>query len=76
MTWALVAAFALAGFFLGRGWQATKNDATREFYIDEIENCIDLICKQQQLIRDMRDALANTEAAWQADRDRLHQRGM
>jgi hypothetical protein len=75
-TWLLVMAVAVAAFFLGRGWQATKNEQRNEWLMDEIENNIDLIVKQQRLIRDMRQHLDAVNREWQADRDRLTQRGL
>lgn len=61
MTWLLVAAFAFAAFYLGRGWQAVKTEERIDFLISEVEAGIDVICQQQALIRKQRDALSQIE---------------
>ena len=75
MTWLFVLIFAVAGFFLGRAWQGARDEARIDFYIDEIEAGVDLITKQQRLIREQRDYIDAVNREWQADRDRLTQRG-
>lgn len=75
-TWLLVLGFALAGFFLGRGWQAVKTEQYIQNLLDDLESGIDLICKQQDMIREQRHHIDAISREWQADRDRLAKRGL
>lgn len=75
-TWLLVLAFATFAFFIGRGWQATKDEQRIEWLMDEIESGVDLIVKQQNMIREQRQHIDAISREWQADRDRLARRGL